>query len=154
MITIYIIGGILAVLGCLLCYSLYRSRMHDMPKLLALPLVLLLGALMGYHYLQVLGKPVEGKPEGKFIYVHHVTDGIEIELWTNIGGDSRLYTYPYSEEDRKALEEARRRAANGVPVQGEFEKGEEEPGTGRTPRDTLTLTIPNRNTSKNYGDNE
>ena len=152
MITLYVIAAILVALAALVCYTIYRSRARDIDKLVSLPLILILSAFMFYHYIQSLGKPLEGKPDGEWTYVHHVTDGNVIELWIKQDSGSKLYVFPYSDEDRQKLEQGQQQTQQGIPVVGEFEEVEEG-GPERTPKKTLTLKLPNHNTIKTYEEN-
>lgn len=136
-----IIAVVTIVTLALLCFSLYKSKLSDFPKLLALPMVLLLATLLGWHYLDNLGKPIDGYPEGKWEYVFHSTDGTTIELWVKQEGDDRLYTFPYSQQQREQLEQAKQAEEQGVPIEGEFELVEVDGSRVPTARSPISIQV-------------
>ena len=144
--------GVTALLVCVvLCYSLYKSGFKDIIKMVSLPLTIALAVLMGIHYSDSLGKPLERKPEGTWNYIHHVTDGETIELWAQNDSGSRLYVFPYNDETREQLDKAKGKQQEGYPVEGEFtseEQTDEERGANRTPPNTLTIKVPDNNRIK------
>lgn len=121
MIAIIIIVTLLT--AALLCYSIYKSDQADATKLLSLPGLLLLGLLLGGHYLNSLGSPIEGKPDGEWSYIHHSTDGVAIQLWVDGDRGHRLHVFPYNEDVRKELEKAMGTVQQGRKVVGEFKDG-------------------------------
>ena len=123
---IYLIALILLLLISGLAYSIYKSNWSDVVKMTVLPLAIAFSGLVGYHYLDSLGKPINKVPEGQWEYVWHEAYGNEIHLWAISDGDSRLYVVPYSEEIRKELEEAQEREGKGEAVVGEFAEQESE----------------------------
>lgn len=104
-----------------LCYNFYKTGMRDRFKLACLPLVLLVAGLLGYHYIDQLGRPFQGFPEDKFEYIHHLSNPSTTELWAKIDGESRLFAFPYSKENEKQLEKAKSRSRAGIPSEGKFE---------------------------------
>ena len=103
-----------------LCYNIYKSNTSDLVKIISLPAALIFGLLVGWHYLDSLGKPIQGYPDEEFEYVYHEDLGDTIELWAVIEGESKLYTFPYTEEVAELLDEARQMESEGVQVTGDF----------------------------------
>ena len=129
MILIY---TIYLLLSSLVVFLIYYSSLSKFIKASALTATVLLGLITQDHYTSQLGKPIEIYPDGEFVYVHHVSAGDDIILWTwteDVG--DRLYIFPYSQETAEELEEAKEGTAEGKPQTGEFtekENGQYAPG--------------------------
>lgn len=134
-----------------LCYSLYKVKFNDFFKLLSLPLVLLLATLMGFHYLDRLGAPIDAYPTGKWQYEYHKTDGKTIVLSITELKGYRTYTFPYSEETREALEKAKEQKSMGIKLEGEFKPAEPNPRGGQTSKSELQFHIASNNFIKTGG---
>ena len=142
---IYLIALILLLLISGLAYSIYKSNWSDVVKMTVLPLAIAFSGLVGYHYLDSLGKPLNKVPEGKWEYIWHEAYGNEIQLWAIVDGESRLYVVPYSEEIRKELEKAQEREGRGEAVEGEFAEQESETNS---PEYDITISTATDNTTK------
>ena len=93
----------------------YTSKLKSYIKLGILP-IFILTTTMGYTYfLEEVGKPAARALPAEADYVfHRVTSDDTIIVWlTDVGGD-RLYVIPYSREAAKELEEAKKRAEEGI----------------------------------------
>ena len=93
----------------------YTSKLKSYIKLGILP-IFILTTTMGYTYfIEEVGKPADRALPAEADYVfHRVTSEDTIIVWlTDVGGD-RLYVIPYSREAAKELEEAKKRAEEGI----------------------------------------
>lgn len=117
---IIVVSIVIVLFLAVICYSIYKSEAIDFMKILSLPLLIAFAGLLGYHYLESLGRPVISTPEGEWNYIYHLTDGIEIELWVQDEKGSKLYVFPYNDQVRKKLEEAGKATEQGQKVIGEF----------------------------------
>ena len=121
---IYFLLSILMLFLIALSFLVYRSELKDSVKIITLPLAIILAGFLGYHYILSLGKPVEYEPTGEWEYIHHISYSDNIELWIfDEDNGSRLYIFPYNEEVRKKLEDAKEMQEKGQRVKGEFDKG-------------------------------
>ncbi len=102
-------------------FMVFYSSIHYSVKGTALSLAVLLGVVTQAHYTDQLGKPIQGFPTVEFVYVHHNTDGDDINLWiwTEDRGN-RLYVMPYSQETAEELEKAKAKTEGGQATTGEF----------------------------------
>lgn len=118
MTTLYVLFSILAIS---VVYLLYTSKAYRGLKAAALVLLTVFGLTVHEHYVSALGAPLQGVPEGEFVYVHHqiAGDTIELWVWTEERGN-RLYEIPYSQETAEELEKAKQKNEGGTPQQGEF----------------------------------
>lgn len=116
-----LIYTIYLLLSSLVVFLIYYSSLSKFIKASALTATVLLGLITQDHYTSQLGKPIEVYPDGEFVYVHHVSEGDNIILWTwtEDKGD-RLYAFPYSQESAEKLEEAKENTNKGEPQSGEF----------------------------------
>jgi hypothetical protein len=120
------------LLSALVVFLIFYSSLSKFIKAAALSVSVLLGVVTQNHYVSQLGKPIEAYPVGEFVYVHHVTVGNDIVLWTwteDVG--DRLYSFPYSQETAEKLEEAKEESEGGQEQSGEFtttNNGNHEPG--------------------------
>ena len=105
----------------LVSYSVYKSETNETFKIIVFPLLILVGIAMGGYYLNQLGKPLDQLPRGEWHYIHHESDGEDIELWLRNKDGSRLYTFPYTKERNDALEKAQEDKNQGHSVTGEFQ---------------------------------
>lgn len=117
-----------AALVLTVCYSVYKSKSADLLKLLIIPLSIVFAWSGIEYYTSQLGKPIEGQPKATFTYIYHISSNTTIELWTKVDGKSRLYVFPFSKEAQEKLDKAKRRAKQGVPVEGVPSK---VPATGK-----------------------
>jgi hypothetical protein len=123
MITLYVLYTLLAVT---VGWLLYASKAHRAVKGAALVLLTIFGLTMYQQYVSALGAPLQGVPEGEFVYVHHEVKGDNINLWVwTEGRGDRLHTFPYSQEAAEELEQAKEKTEGGVPQSGEFPPGED-----------------------------
>lgn len=117
---IYVLIFIVLLAIALLTYNLYRTKEDILFKLMSLPVLVLVIATLGFHYLESFGRPVAAMPKGEWNYVHHETNGKDIQLWVVDKKGSKLYVFPYNEETREQLEAADALTEQGVSVIGEF----------------------------------
>lgn len=109
------------LLSALVVFLIFYSQMATAVKATSLSVLILLGVATGGHYRSQLGKPIEGFPSYEFVYVHHITQGDNITLWSwgkDIG--SKLYTFPYSQEVALELEKAKAKSEEGNAQTGQF----------------------------------
>lgn len=108
-------------------YVFIRTPHKFVIKFAAIPL-LLIASLYAISILDsMLGKPYPGRPAGEFLYIDSriVIENHKkwIELWVQEKGRSRLYVFAYKKEIQDQLEEAKGRAAHGIPQFGRFKRG-------------------------------
>ena len=123
----------LVVLTCaFLAWLFFRSSASVGAKLLTFPLLLVLGLGLYAHYLAELGAPIKGLPTVKFVYVHHVVTnrGKTIVLWAYVNGGDRLFSFPYTRKDEKALERAQHATQRGHPQTGKPAHGKKAGAAG------------------------
>ena len=131
MIILYMLFSLLAIA---VVWLLYTSKAHRGLKGASLVLLTVFGLSMYEQYVSVLGAPIQGVPEGEFVYVHHEVSGDDINLWvwTEENGN-RLYTFPYSQEAAEELTKAQEKTEEGVPQAGQFPAGEDSVLTPQSP---------------------
>ena len=98
----------------------YYSDTVKWKKLIILPLCIILGSVSLDYYNEILGDPVNGRPEGTFLYISHAKVGNEVYLTASVKGKVKLYKFVSTEEEDKKLQEAGENTAKGVPQEGEF----------------------------------
>ena len=121
---INIIFIMLFLLVAVLAYSIYRTRLADVTKMIALPIAIVLAAYGGWHYEKSLGAPIEEFPT-EFTYIHHISDGKLTRLWAHTEHGHRLFVFVYDQKNEEQLQEAQEKTEQGVPVKGEFKPDEE-----------------------------
>ena len=132
--------GIITLLG--LCILLYLSTAHSILKALAFACALLFGAVTTNHYLENLGAPIQGYPDGDFTYLHHVIDPDgSIKLWAVTGNKHRLYAFDYDRTNAERLEEAKTQTETGGRMVGHFEDGNVSHLTHREGSDMITNEV-------------
>ena len=136
---IYILAFLVFLLLLTLSYAIYKSEENDIFKLICLPLLFATALALGFHYIESLGRPAIGEPVGQWNYIHHETDGVDIELWVKDKKGSRLYIFPYDEETQEQLEGANGLVEEGVEVIGNFNNSEHTHGDLEIKVDTRTI---------------
>jgi len=116
MITTIVILTFLLI--SIICYCIYRSKVFDGAKMIAIPVCLMLATTLGVYYKSQLGKPIKSMPPAEWVYIHHVANSERIELWVKVGGESRVYCFPFTDEAQKKLAEAAEASQNGQAVEG------------------------------------
>lgn len=127
---LYVISITAVLFAAILGYMVYRSRGNDIVKMVALPIFLVLFFLMGYNYYIRLGSPIEGHPQTKFEYVHHVLRGQTVYLWIKTENGDRLHYFPYVKEEGQELKEAQEQTEQGVEVESDPQGSEQESADG------------------------
>jgi hypothetical protein len=86
-------------------------------KFAAIPLMLALLGFSAYEADGVLGRPFHHTPDGEFTIMKYRVGGTaakkEIELWIIQDGQSRLLSFPYSDDVAKKLQDAQQQAQRG-----------------------------------------
>jgi hypothetical protein len=103
--TVWILGIFVALLLTLLIYT---SKSHWVIKSLALIVFLVSGMLVYETYVRYLGAPIQMRPVGEHVYIHHIiTSTPTIIIWTNKADVGfRLYEYEFNREDAAKLHES------------------------------------------------
>jgi len=99
----------------LLAFMIYTSDAHWTIKALALAVFLVFDVIAFENYREMLGAPIQARPDGEFAYVWHtITEEPEIVVWLfDRERGYRLYQYEYTRDDAEELEKMRQRAAEG-----------------------------------------
>jgi len=124
MINLFIITWIAIVSLCL--WVLYEKKRDPIFLFIATPLLLVLSAGTFFTIRSLMGFPIEGKPEGKFIYVSHLVQEPDwIYYWLVLKDETEpiAYKIPYSKKNHKNAEKAGKMKKNGIMAEGKFNKG-------------------------------
>ena len=102
----------------------YQSYAHTLVKFIALPMVVAFAFMTIEHFESVRGTPIEGYPAEHFVYVHHTNEGLKGEtiiIWIkNIDNMNKMYTFPYSRDTMKKLNEMKKQEQGEQDGQGQF----------------------------------
>jgi len=122
----------LAVLCCIL---LIRVSSKYAIKFVTIPLVILGTYVLLVQGENMLGRPYDKMPVGKFEFVDYrveVKDGVKkIELWVIQENKSRLHIIDYAEKTEQELSKAKTRKNKGSRQRGEFGEPSDKEGSGR-----------------------
>ena len=114
------------LMSTFMVFLVFYSSLNKLVKATALTVAVLLGVVTEDHYTANLGKPIAMHPPAEFVYVHHVSQGDSIFLWTwEEDRGHRLYTFPYDQETAEKLEEAKEKSGDGNPQEGNFTQEED-----------------------------
>lgn len=118
MTTIYVLY---VTLSATVVWLTYYSSLHRLLKVVSLSVLIFLGVVTNTHYISQLGKPIDGFPSYEFTYVHHVTEGGSITLWSwSAETGSKLHSFAYSQDVAQELEEAKAKSEEGEAQTGQF----------------------------------
>ena len=116
-----LISAMYLLLSAFVVFLVFYSSLNKLIKATALTAAVLLGLVTENHYTANLGRPIPIHPPAEFVYVHHVSEGESILLWTwEDGKGHRLYTFPYDQETAQKLEGAKQKSGDGDPQEGNF----------------------------------
>ena len=115
---------VIITLMCL--WALISIPKNYLFKSILIPLMIGVAVSTWYTYNAILGYGTEYKPSDKVVYLYHLSDKIEKKIYLLIvkAGEKepRLHIYPYSKNLEEALEEEKKRGAQGIMVVGELKK--------------------------------
>ena len=115
---------VIITLMCL--WALISIPKNYLFKSILIPLMIGVAVSTWYTYNAILGYGTEYKPSDKVVYLYHLSDKIEKKIYLLIvkAGEKepRLHIYPYSKKLEEALEEAKKKGAQGIMVVGELKK--------------------------------
>lgn len=134
-------------LAILCCILLIKVSSKYAIKFVTIPLILLSTYVLIVQGEEILGRPYDKKPEGKFEFVDYrvdVKNGVKkIELWVIQDKKSRLHIIDYNEFTEQELSKAKTRKNKGSRQRGEFgvptdkEGGRESLSIGDIPLEEL-----------------
>lgn len=109
------------LLSLTVVYLVYTSTISRFIKSLALTLLTAFGIIAYDFYIDELGAPIKGEPQGEFVYVYHTIKGDNIYLWvwTEDRGE-RLHVFDYTQDTAEELAGAQAETDQGNPQQGVF----------------------------------
>jgi hypothetical protein len=111
-------------LAILCCILLIKVSTKYALKFVTIPVILLVTYVLIIQGEDILGRPYDVKPVGKFEFIDYrvvVSDGLKkIELWVVQEKKSRLHVVGYSENYEKEMAKAKSRRNKGSRERGEF----------------------------------
>lgn len=114
-------------LAILCCILLIKLPVKYAIKYVTIPIVLFITYILVVHGDDMLGRPYDSMPQGKFEFKDYRVveyDGKKkIELWVLQNKKSRLHVIDYSEMTEQKLAKSKSQGRKGVRQQGEFKEG-------------------------------
>lgn len=113
--VLLLIGTLIAILMAVLAYT---SQTHWSIKASTLPLLLIIGLLSFSYYQDMLGKPIQSRPEGEWQYMHHtitINENIVVWLWEEDSGH-RMFEFPYNREEAKEMAKSKEETKEGQTI--------------------------------------
>lgn len=134
-------------LAILCCILLIKVSSKYAIKFVTIPLIILSTYVLIVQGEEILGRPYDKMPEGKFEFIDYrinVKNGVKsIELWVVQDKKSRLHIIDYNEFTEQELAKAKTRKGKGSRQRGEFgeptdkEGGRESLSIGDIPLEEL-----------------
>lgn len=113
-------------LAVLCCFLIIRLPLQYKLKYVTIPIVLLITYILIIAGEDVLGRPYDIYPSGKFDMMDYrvvtTNSNKKIEIWVIQKGKSRLLLIPYSAEREQQLAKSKTKGKKGMPQQGQFSK--------------------------------
>lgn len=124
------------VLATLCCFLIIKLPLQYKLKYVTIPIVLLITYILIIAGEDVLGRPYDIYPVGKFDMVDYrvVSSGgnKKIEVWVIQKNKSRLLIIPYSAEQEQQLAKSKTKRQKGTQQQGQFMRKGKNSGNGNT----------------------